>query len=211
VSAPTASRSEAASASPSEVFRARAEARAVLWAVGELDLHEAVDKLLADAERDGLVAAIGEDAVQQILADAFAPHRDDLMPANAELAESEPIEDTFAAACRAADEKQRRKPRDPHLDHLRALMADDVSLPHAIAEMQHHRLANRAAASTVEALMFSLRERGVAALSERDCRRRLAELSTAQVRDVIRRLMVLRPRYPTITDELLFQLGEQLR
>jgi hypothetical protein len=167
VSARTASRSEATSTSPSEIFRARAEARAILWAVGEIDLHEAADKLLADAERDGLVAAIGQDAVQQILADAFAPYRDDLVePAAADITpEPEPSDDTFAAACRAPDEKQACKPRDPRLDHLRALMADDVSLPHAVAEMQHHRLANRAAASTVEALMFSLRERGVAALS----------------------------------------------
>ena len=31
-----------------------------------------------------------------------------------------------------------------------------------------------------------------------------------QVRDVIERLIGLRPRYPNITDELLYKLGEQL-
>jgi hypothetical protein len=54
-----------------EVFVARAEARALLWQAGEFDLHEAVDKLQADAERDGLVAAIGQDEVQRLMAEAF--------------------------------------------------------------------------------------------------------------------------------------------
>jgi hypothetical protein len=57
---------------PVTVFIARTEARALLWAAGEFDLHEAVDKLQADAERDGLVAAIGQDEVQRIIAEAFA-------------------------------------------------------------------------------------------------------------------------------------------
>jgi hypothetical protein len=69
---------------------------------------------------------------------------------------------------------------------------------------------SRAATSTVEALMFSLRERGVSALTERDCQRRLAELSTAQIGSIIERLIVARPRFPAIGDELLFLLGEQL-
>ena len=53
-------------------FIARAEARALLYAANEFDLHEAVDKLQADAERDGLVAAIGQDEVQRIIAEAFS-------------------------------------------------------------------------------------------------------------------------------------------
>ena len=40
----------------------------MLWRCCELDLHEAVDKLQHDAERDGLVERIGQDAVQAILA-----------------------------------------------------------------------------------------------------------------------------------------------
>jgi hypothetical protein len=51
-------------------FEAR-EARALLWKVGEFDLSEAVDKLQADAERDGLVDAVGQDEVQRIMAVAF--------------------------------------------------------------------------------------------------------------------------------------------
>jgi hypothetical protein len=53
------------------VFIARAEARALLWQAGEMDLHEAVDELQATAERDGLVAEIGQDAVQEIITRAF--------------------------------------------------------------------------------------------------------------------------------------------
>ena len=57
---------------PVAVFAARCEARAMLWAACEFDLHEAADKLQHDAERDGLVADIGQDAVQAIMAKAFA-------------------------------------------------------------------------------------------------------------------------------------------
>jgi hypothetical protein len=61
---------------PLVVFEARAEARALLWKVGELDLQEAVDKLQADAERDGLIDKIGQDAIQKILAVAFHRYRE---------------------------------------------------------------------------------------------------------------------------------------
>jgi hypothetical protein len=60
--------------SPLDVLELRAWARSYLYSIGELELHEAVDILWHDAERDGLVEEIGEDQVQQILADAFAPY-----------------------------------------------------------------------------------------------------------------------------------------
>jgi hypothetical protein len=53
------------------LFTARAEARALLYAACEMDLHEAVDGLQAFAVQSGLVEQIGQDAVQAILADAF--------------------------------------------------------------------------------------------------------------------------------------------
>jgi hypothetical protein len=56
---------------PLAVFKARAEARALLWKCCEIDLHDAVDVLQADAERDGLIDQLGQDRVQQIIADAF--------------------------------------------------------------------------------------------------------------------------------------------
>lgn len=68
---------------------------------------------------------------------------------------------------------------------------------------------DQAADSTVDALMYSLRERGAAALLERACLDRLADLSSDQIRDIIDRLTALRPRYPKITDELLSKLEAQ--
>jgi hypothetical protein len=99
-------------------------------------------------------------------------------------------------------------------------MADNMQKPPPAAyEMQAMyenslRRAHKqygAAGSTVEALMYELRTLDLAALAGPNCRRRLASLSTAQLREVIGRLMQLRPRYPAITDDLLLKLGEGLR
>ena len=57
------------------VLVARAEARALLWLAGELDLHDALNELWHAAERHGVVAELGQDEVQRLLADAFAPVR----------------------------------------------------------------------------------------------------------------------------------------
>jgi hypothetical protein len=57
--------------SPLAVLIARAEARALLWQAGELDLHEAVDELQAAAEVSGLVDELGQDGVQAVIAKAF--------------------------------------------------------------------------------------------------------------------------------------------
>lgn len=54
-----------------DVFAARCEARAMLVAAGELDLHESIDTLQAAALSYGLVAMLGQDEVQSVLADAF--------------------------------------------------------------------------------------------------------------------------------------------
>jgi hypothetical protein len=54
-----------------EVFRVRAEARAILFAGGEMALHEAVDPLQDAAVESGLVDLIGQDGVQRLLAEAF--------------------------------------------------------------------------------------------------------------------------------------------
>lgn len=173
------------------VFTARCEARALLWKDGELDLHQAVDELWASAVRDGLVGELGTDKVQSLLADAFAPMRDDLLELQEIEAEPEDTADydgsTFAQACRAADERLLTSRK----------MASTGAAP-------------RAAECTIEALMLALRERGTAALAKPDTRRRLADLSSAQVREVLARLMALRSSYPAINDELLFLLGEKL-
>jgi hypothetical protein len=78
------------------------------------------------------------------------------------------------------------------------------------AAVRRRRERYRAASATVEALMYEFRTFGLAALAGANCRRRLAELNRAQLQEIIRRLMHMRQRCPAITDELLFQLGEQL-
>jgi len=145
-------------ADPVEVFVARAQARATLWAAGEISLHAAVDELWADAVRDGLVAKLGADEVQRLLADAFAPERDDL-PRHEDVV-PEPIadDDTFAEACRKADEKQRRKPADPRLDRLRRLTDDDVSLERAWHELKAERLSRQVPEALLHAAEYLLQQ-----------------------------------------------------
>jgi hypothetical protein len=67
---------EAAGVAPVHVLRLRAEARALLWAQGEIEsIPEAVDPLQAFAIASSLVDEIGEDQAQRIIADAFVPYR----------------------------------------------------------------------------------------------------------------------------------------
>jgi hypothetical protein len=58
-----------------DIFRARCEARAMLYAAGALELHEAVDILQYFAVRTGLVDELGQDQVQRLMSDAFARWR----------------------------------------------------------------------------------------------------------------------------------------
>lgn len=58
-------------ADPLDVLRCRAGARAYLVAIGDLDLGQAVDGLQDYAMSSGLVARIGQDAVQAIIAAEF--------------------------------------------------------------------------------------------------------------------------------------------
>lgn len=60
-------------APPLLVLQARAETRAHLWSTCDiLDLLDAADPLQHYAVESGLVAEIGQDAVQQIIGNAFA-------------------------------------------------------------------------------------------------------------------------------------------
>jgi hypothetical protein len=56
---------------PAAAFRARCEAQAFLVTAGELAVHKAVDALQAAAAANGLVAELGQDAVQEIMSAAF--------------------------------------------------------------------------------------------------------------------------------------------
>lgn len=57
------------------VFAERCEARALLWAAGQLSLHDAVHKLQFDAVRTGLVREFGQDEIQLLMAKAFEARR----------------------------------------------------------------------------------------------------------------------------------------
>ena len=199
------------------VLTLRAWARARLWQAGGLDLQEAIDILQGAAISDGLVAKVGQDRVQEILAAAFAAVRDDLRKFEHIKTEPSFADNGLSAPGRrdaAVGHKDRRfrvsvtSYTVNELARLRELQADNVTLERAWQEI--NRPTDRAAASTVEALMLALRERGAAALAEPDRQKLLARVATAQMRDILARLMALRPSYPAIDDELLFLLGKQL-
>lgn len=59
-------------ADPLDVLIILADVRAYLTSTGNYEWHAAVDGLQAYAETSGLVDRIGQDAVQEIIADAFA-------------------------------------------------------------------------------------------------------------------------------------------
>jgi hypothetical protein len=101
----------------------------------------------------------------------------------------------------------------PNLDRVRQLLGNDVSLERAWHEL--NSLRDRAAASTVEALMFVLRERGIAALTEPKIQGWLAELGDEQVVEVGARLQKLKPQIARAWSaeevETLIQCHEELR
>jgi hypothetical protein len=131
---------------PIDVLELRAWARARLWRIGELDLHDAVDVLQAAAAEYGLVNTIGQDAVQEIMARAFAAVRDNLNPVELE------------ASTRAQPE-----------------LSTNSHTPH----------------STVEALMWCLREQGLACLLKSKNRERLSRCDAAAMAQIAQRLIAM--------------------
>jgi len=75
-------------------------------------------------------------------------------------------------------------------------------------EVEPKREQPRAAASTVEAVVYALRTNGTAAIAVN--RERLIEISLKQLEDVIVRLSGARQTYPSITDHLLELLVDLL-
>jgi hypothetical protein len=75
------------------------------------------------------------------------------------------------------------------------------------AALHRERKLYGAAPTTIEAVMYSMRERGTTALLEPDCRRRLSELNERQIRDVAVRLQKLKPEIaPALGAEQIEQL-----
>lgn len=83
----------------------------------------------------------------------------------------------------------------------------DMPLERLFVHLDRARHVDGAPNSTVEALVFELRTDGIAALNDPICLRRLDDVSTAQLREVIARLIKLRAKYPVITDDLLLKIG----
>jgi hypothetical protein len=125
---------------------------------------------------------------------------------------------TFCRACRDADAWKARNEKPHYIDaslwrqppqDRYALLDRSVSLERAWAELnQRHHID--APQMTVEALVYELRTHGLAGFNRLNCLSWLSDVSTAQLREVIARLIRLRSKYPTITDDLLLKLGEQL-
>jgi hypothetical protein len=120
-----------------------------------------------------------------------------------------------AAAQEFCDTRQRRggKPPQPPDPQFLALLDPAISLEQAQRRLLEPRLGG-AVASTVEALVYSLR-RGADALADPDAVRRLAELSDNQLLEVGERLRKLKPKIARVwsADEVatLIQFRERLK
>jgi hypothetical protein len=73
-----------------------------------------------------------------------------------------------------------------------------------------NQLSHDVPQATYDAVLWELRTYGLAQLANENCRRRLSDLSTKQLRELIAALMRLRSQYLTINDELLLKLGDLL-
>jgi hypothetical protein len=93
------------------------------------------------------------------------------------------------------------------LARFRQLLGDNTSLDRVWREL-NERGDRPAPQATFDALLYELRTLGVAAFKNPSCRRRFADLSDPQVRELLAALIRTRARYPAITDELLIALDE---
>jgi hypothetical protein len=96
----------------------------------------------------------------------------------------------FCRLCRAADRKATTAKSE--IEQLRALMDDRLSLDRTYTTINNNH--GGAGAATVEALLFGLRERGIAPLKEPGLRARLAQVSNDQIVEAAERLQRLKPQ-----------------
>jgi hypothetical protein len=96
-----------------------------------------------------------------------------------------------------------------HLKRLRRLMRDNVSFGRAGDEIDRaaRERYNEAPKATYDAIVYELRTYGLPQLKNPSCQRRLADLSAAQVKNVMASLQQWRGRYPNVCDELLATLA----
>jgi hypothetical protein len=100
------------------------------------------------------------------------------------------INPMFCQACRAADAKRRGLPEDRRLKFLRRLMADDISLERVWRELNDPR-AYPTPQATIEAVMWCVRERGIAALQESANVERLSRCDTRAKTEINNRIAAL--------------------
>ena len=163
---------------PLIVLTLRAWARARLWQASDLDLHEAVDILQAAAVRDGLVAKLGQDEVQHIMVEVFAPVRED------RLKVEHISDDPWSAPSwhEAAVEYHKDRGKRPLIveiepERLGRLLADDVSLERAWAEVSK---PTGLAASTIRAADHLVRAGNIERLQLWLAKRSAAERTAIQ-------------------------------
>ena len=92
---------------------------------------------------------------------------------------------------------------------LRRLMDDDISINRAWDEINSaaRERCDEAPKTTYDAVEFELRTYGLSELSKRNCQRRLADLSIAQLKRLMVGLQQRRGQYPAVSDELLAALA----
>jgi hypothetical protein len=92
---------------------------------------------------------------------------------------------------------------------LRRLMDDDVSLDRAWDEISRaaRERYNEAPEATYNAVVYELRTYGLPQLNNPNCQRRLADLSTAQLKNLMASLQQRRSQYPNVCDESLATLA----
>jgi hypothetical protein len=159
---------------PMDALALRAWARAYLWDAGEIkSVPEAVDPLQTFAVESGLVAEIGQDAVQKILADAFMPYR----------SEAPSADDTalFCDICCCAPS---------FTAGFCNLCREDEARRQALAPApkSEERPTPR---TTIEAIMYCVRERGLTALEEPDNIERLSHCDAAATAQINNRIEAL--------------------
>lgn len=118
---------------------------------------------------------------------------------------SDPGWGAAAVEYRRALRHRHRMVEPQRLAQLHRLMADDISLDRAWREINNPGATPQ---TTADALLYQLRTGGLAAFECPSCRRRLADLSAEQLREVIAALIRVRPRCAAVTDELLIALDE---
>lgn len=163
-------------------------ARARLWKIGTFgktedarSLHEAIDFLHTWTGNHKLIDRLGQDAVQTIMMTAFRPERDDLAKhltpeqIDTKIADAETLLETAQQSSRGAIAAQVRKDLECSQN-----VDDKPETP-----------PDHAPQTTVEAIMYAVRTRGLKALNEPDTLERLRRCSEKQLDEIDQRIAKL--------------------